>query len=151
MRRSDREITDRAEIDAVLAEAQVLRLGLADRDGPYVVPVCFGYDEESLYIHSAPEGRKITMLEQDPRCCFEADISDGIIRGGTPCSWGVRYRSVIGYGTAVILRDPKEKQRGLDAIVRHYGGETILFSDRNMENVLVIRIRIESMTGKKHG
>ena len=150
MRRKDREITDRTEIDAILHEAMVCRIGLADENGPYVVPVCFGYEDGSLYIHSAPEGKKIVMLEKNPRCCFEADICDQVIRGDRPCSWGMRYRSVIGYGTAVILTDPEEKRHGLNCIMRHYHGGTHEFSERDIRSVTVIRIVIDSITGKKH-
>ena len=110
MRRKDREITDRAEIEAILHEAMVCRIGLADDGEPYVVPLSFGYEDGSVYIHSAPEGKKIALCwQKNPRCCFEVDICDGVIRGDTPCSWGMRYRSVIGFGRAVILADPQEK------------------------------------------
>lgn len=168
MRRKDREITDRAENEAILDEAMVCRIGLADGDGPYVVPLSFGYEDGTVYLHSAPEasknlsgsspvsslaefdGKKITMIRKNPRCCFEVDCCDRVIRGDKPCSWGMRYRSVIGYGRAAILEDPEEKKHGLNCIMRHYGGGTHEFSDTDIASVTVIRIRIESMTGKKH-
>ena len=68
MRRKDREITDWHEIEAILAEAMVCRIGLADESTPYVVPVSFGYDDGSLYIHSAPDGKKLALLTKNPRC-----------------------------------------------------------------------------------
>jgi uncharacterized protein len=185
MRRKDREITDRAEIDAILSEAVVCRLGLVDGSEPYIVPMCFGYDGTFLYLHSAPEasknlsgslktfrssrisslmtfdtspvssltefaGKKITLLEKRPRCCFEVDICDQIIGNEKPCSWGMRYRSVIGYGRAEILKDHAEKQHGLNCLMQHYGGGKYLFSDKELDSVAVIRIAVESMTGKKH-
>jgi uncharacterized protein len=150
MRRKDREITDRTEIEAILKEAMVCRIGLADGGEPYVVPVCFGYEDGAVYVHSAPEGKKITMLEKNPRCCFEVDICDQVIRGEKPCSWGMRYRSVIGFGRAAILTDPEDKQHGLGCIMHHYGGSIHEFSERDLAAVTVIRIPIESMTGKKH-
>ncbi len=150
MRRKDREITDRTEIEAILHEATVCRIGLADDDGPYVVPVCFGYEDGSVYIHSAPEGKKIAILEKNPRCCIEADICNDLIRGDRPCSWGMRYRCVIGYGRAAILTDPEEKKHGLTCIMRHYDCDTHEFSENDLLSVMVIRIAVESMTGKKH-
>ena len=78
------------------------------------------------------------------------DICDGVIRDTKPCSWGMRYRSVIGFGKAVILADPQEKQRGLDCIMRHYGCGPTTFSREDLKTVAVIRIAIGSMTGKKH-
>jgi nitroimidazol reductase NimA-like FMN-containing flavoprotein (pyridoxamine 5'-phosphate oxidase superfamily) len=62
----------------------------------------------------------------------------------------MRYRSVIGFGRAVILEDPAEKKHGLNCIMRHYQGGTHEFSGADVASVTVIRIRIESMTGKKH-
>ncbi len=150
MRRKDREITDPADIESILAAAIVCRIALVDDGEPYIVPLSFGYEDGSVYIHSAPEGKKIAMMEKNPRCCFEVDICDQVIRGDTPCSWGMRYRSVIGYGSAVILEDPGEKRHGLNCIMQHYGGGTREFSDTDTASVMVIRIRIESMTGKKH-
>jgi nitroimidazol reductase NimA-like FMN-containing flavoprotein (pyridoxamine 5'-phosphate oxidase superfamily) len=185
MRRKDREITDRAEIDTVLNEATVCRIGLADNGEPYVVPMCFGYDGTFLYLHSAPEasnpsgssrvsfltesdgkknlsgssrvsfltesdGKKITMIRKNPRCCIEVDICDRVIRGDKPCSWGMRYRSVIGYGRAEIITDPTAKQHGLNRIMEHYGGGTHDFSEKDLACVTVIRIPLESVTGKKH-
>jgi hypothetical protein len=150
MRRKDREITGRAEVEAILDEALVCRIGLADGGDPYIVPVSFGYGNGYVYIHSAGEGRKIALLEKNPRCCFEVDICDGVVRGGQPCSWGMRYRSVIGFGTAAILTDPEEKRYGLACIMRHYGGGSHQFTVSDLASVTVIRIAVESMTGKKH-
>lgn len=185
MRRKDREITDRAEIESILNEAMVCRIGLADGGDPYVVPLSFGYEDGSVSIHSAPEasktfsgslktfrssrisslmtfdtspvssleesgGKMIAMIRKNPRCCFEVDCCDRVIRSDTPCSWGMRYRSVIGFGRAFILEDPAEKKHGLNCIMRHYQGGTHEFSDNDIALVTVIRIPIESMTGKKH-
>ncbi len=58
MRRDDREITDLLEIESILYHAIVCRIGLTDGNEPYVVPVSFGYEEGTIYFHSAPEGKK---------------------------------------------------------------------------------------------
>jgi nitroimidazol reductase NimA-like FMN-containing flavoprotein (pyridoxamine 5'-phosphate oxidase superfamily) len=165
MRRSDREITDRARIDAILREAQVCRIALADEDGPYIVPMCFGYDGTALYLHSAPErtagppgskvsspagsgSRKLAMIRKNPRCCFEVDQCDGIVKGERACSWGMRYRSVIGFGRAEIITNPAVKQHGLTSIMQQYHGGVHEYSEAELRSVTVIRITIESMTGK---
>jgi uncharacterized protein len=151
MQRKDREIPDRAEIEEILREAQVCRIALADNDGPYIVPMSFGYEDGTIYLHSAPEGKKIAMIRSNPRCCFEVDLCDGIVKGKNACSWGMRYRSVIGFGRATILTNPEEKKHGLNCIMHQYQGGTHDFSDGDIRCVAVIRIVIESMTGKKKG
>jgi uncharacterized protein len=150
MRRKDREITDKAEIEAILQQATVCRIGLADGNQPYVVPVSFGYEDGNVYIHSAPEGKKLEILAENPRCCVEVDSCEKIIRSNKPCTWGMRYRSVIGSGTAAVLTDPEEKCHGLNCIVQHYGGGKFDFSEKELESVTVIRITFESVTAKKH-
>jgi nitroimidazol reductase NimA-like FMN-containing flavoprotein (pyridoxamine 5'-phosphate oxidase superfamily) len=86
VRRKNREIADRTEIESILHEATVCRIGLSDGGVPYVVPVRFGYEDGAVSIHPAPEGKKIALVEKNPRCCFEVDICDRIVRGGRPCS-----------------------------------------------------------------
>jgi uncharacterized protein len=151
MRRKDREITDRAEMEALLAEAPVCRVAMADGGEPYVVPLCFGYDNNAIYVHSAKEGKKIAILAQNPRCCVEADICDGPIPDRNPCNWEFRYKSVICTGTAHMLTNPDEKNRALNCILRHYGDTDRQFTEKELERVCVIKIVIGEMTAKKHG
>jgi nitroimidazol reductase NimA-like FMN-containing flavoprotein (pyridoxamine 5'-phosphate oxidase superfamily) len=150
MRRTDREITDLAEIESILNNAVVCRIGLADGGEPYIVPFCFGYMKGMIYLHSGLSGKKITMLEKNPRCCFEVDQCDAIIRTEHPCAWGMRYHSVIGFGRTHFILDREEKKQGLNCIMDHYGSGMHEFSDDDIRNVCVIRIDIDSMTGKKH-
>jgi nitroimidazol reductase NimA-like FMN-containing flavoprotein (pyridoxamine 5'-phosphate oxidase superfamily) len=150
MIRTDREITDLSEIESILNNAMVCRIGMADAGEPYIVPVCFGYSDGKIYLHSAVSGKKITLLEKNPRGCFEVDPCDGIIRGEQPCASEMQYQSVIGFGRANIISDSTEKKQGLNCIMCHYGGGMCGFSDDDIRNVCVIRIDIDSMTGKKY-
>ena len=56
MRRTDKEIPSRGEIDAVIRGCQVCRIALALENEPYIVPVSFGYDGASLFFHTAGSG-----------------------------------------------------------------------------------------------
>jgi nitroimidazol reductase NimA-like FMN-containing flavoprotein (pyridoxamine 5'-phosphate oxidase superfamily) len=151
MRRKEQEITDRAEIEAILQRATVCHLGLAEGSEPYVVPVSFGYRDNCLYVHSAPEGKKIAMLKRNGRVCFEVDVDEGLLREGRPCTWSIRYRSVIGWGRADWLEDEEEKRRALDVIVAHYGGQPDPYPARVLRQAAVIRITVTEMTGKQSG
>jgi hypothetical protein len=150
MRRSELEINDLHEIDSILNAAFVCRIGLADGSEPYIVPVCFGYNEKRIYIHSAMAGKKISIIRKNPRCCFEVDHFDTIIHTESPCGWGMRYQSVIGFGRAHFINDIEEKKTGLNCIMQHYGSVVHQFTDDDVRKVCVIRIDIDSLTGKKH-
>jgi nitroimidazol reductase NimA-like FMN-containing flavoprotein (pyridoxamine 5'-phosphate oxidase superfamily) len=75
-----------------------------------------------------------------------------IVRTVAPCDWTVRYYSVIGFGRAYIVTDYEEKVTGLNAIMEHYSGVfAFQFPETKVKRVAVIRVDIDSMTGKKAG
>lgn len=150
MRRADREITDQAELQAMLAGQNVLHLGLWDGREPYVVPMNYGYDGEALYLHSALEGRKIEALRAYPRVCFTVTAEQTVVPAEVACGWSVKYRSVIGYGTARLLEGAEEKAAGLDVIMRQFTERKAEYRPEALAKTAVIRIEIEEMTGKSN-
>ena len=150
MRRGEKEITDRAQIDAIIRRSQVCRFGLSDQGQPYVVPLCFGYDGKALYFHCAPEGRKLDILRHNNKVCFEFDIVEGMIEADQGCDWGIRYQSVIGSGIARLVEDPKEKQSALALVMGQYSSRTFSFPPETVGRSAVVRIDIESLAGKRN-
>jgi hypothetical protein len=118
-------------------------------DQPYVVPLSFGYESGILYFHSAGEGKKLDMLEENNRVCFEVDIDHKIVKAEDPCDWGMNYRSVIGFGRATILEDDNSKRVGLTTIMRQYSEGTYTFPESEVKGTTVIKVDIDSMTGKE--
>ena len=94
MRRTDREVTDPAAIDAIIRACPCCRLGLRDGEGVYLVPLNFGFanvdGQRTFYFHSAPEGHKIDLLRQAKTVAFELDWARqrAAILPITAPSWG---------------------------------------------------------------
>ena len=150
MRRNEREITSRADIDAVIRRCQVCRLGLADGGEPYVVPLCFGYDGGTLYFHAARDGRKLDLMRRNSRVCFESDIVEEIIEASTACGWGMQFQSVLGTGTASTVEDPEEKRRALALIMTQYAGDRpFTFPEEAIDGTAVFLVKIDSIAGKQ--
>jgi hypothetical protein len=149
MRRSEREIKDRAVIDAIIRQCLVCRLGLADGVEPYIVPLCFGYDGEALYFHSASAGSKIDILRKNSRVCFEFDIPGGMREAEQGCRCGITYRSVIGFGTAEIIDDQEGKKRALEIIMAQYSSKKYIFPEDVVAKTAVIKVVISRVTGKQ--
>ena len=150
MRREERAIRDQAEVLAIMKEALVCRLGLSDEGTPYVVPMNFGLGEGCIYIHCSREGRKLDIIRKNDKVCFEMDLLREIKQGPTACGWGARYESVIGFGHAVLVENPHEKRVALDRIMDHYGAQgPFSYADDTLAKTEVIRIDIESVTGKR--
>jgi nitroimidazol reductase NimA-like FMN-containing flavoprotein (pyridoxamine 5'-phosphate oxidase superfamily) len=151
MRRKEKEITSLEEIEEIVKKSKVCRIGLVDGDEPYILPVCFGYEGNSLYFHSAPEGRKIDLIRRNNRACFEIDTDVEIISGEKPCDWTARYRSVIGTGRAFILEKNEEKRHGLSVIMRQYSPNISELRFEKLGSVAVVKIEVDRITGKKSG
>jgi uncharacterized protein len=151
MRRSEKEITDRRRIDQIISEALVCRVAMSIEDRPYLVPLSFGYDGESIYFHSASAGRKISILRQNNRVCFEFDLGSQINKAESACSWGVNYLSIIGEGRAIFIENFSEKEAALGWIMKQYGSEEHNFSKKAVEKTCIFKIKIEKMSGKAAG
>ena len=151
MRKKEKEITDPAEIEQIIKQARVCRLGLVDGSEPYVVPVCFGYENNAFYFHCAPEGRKLELIKNNNRVCLEIDTDVEITGAEKPCGWSARYRSVIGVGRAHILEDEADKIRGLTVLMRQFEGKGTAVEFEKADRTAVVRIDIENITGKKSG
>jgi nitroimidazol reductase NimA-like FMN-containing flavoprotein (pyridoxamine 5'-phosphate oxidase superfamily) len=151
LRRQDREISDRAEIDAILRAARVMYLALADNDVPFVVPVFFAYDGVAVYFHSAQAGTKVNILKRNPTACFAVSIDHGVVESARACDFEAKHRTVIGCGTAAFIEDEEDKVRALDRIVARFSDRKFDYPAANLAHTAVIRIAIESLKGKKHG
>lgn len=150
MRKANREIKDEAILEEILLGAIICRVAMMDGELPYIVPFNYGYKDGCLYIHSAPEGKKIDLLRKENRVCFEVEDTIGITKGELACSWTTSYRSVIGYGTVEILSDEESKQQGLEIIMAQHGApELTYFEPRNMDRMVILKLTITSLTGKQ--
>ncbi len=151
MRRKDREITDRAEMDAIIASGKVMHLALADNNTPFVVPVFYAYDGSALYFHSAKAGSKIEIMKRNKTVCFSISLDHGLIESDEPCDFEAKHRTVIGQGKAVFVEDEADKIAALDRIVARFTDRAFDYPKANLKATAVIRIDIASLKGKKHG
>ncbi len=155
MRRKDREITDVKMLNEIIQASDCCRIGMQDGEGVYIVPLNFGYQsvagQNTFYFHSAKEGKKLDLLKQHSLVGFELDTGHSVVRGEKACDFTFLYRSVIGTGSVAEVTDHAEKNIALAAIVEHYGGSsTAAFSQRELDNVTVLKLTVEQMTGKAH-
>ena len=149
MRRADKEITSKAAIEGIISRSLVCRLALADENQPYIVPLCFGYKDNSLYFHSAVQGKKIDIIKKNNRVCFEFDIDSEVIKADKACEWSMQYKSVVGFGQASFLEDSESKRRALDIIMKQYSGESSTYPETKLKHTVIIKVDIEQMTGKQ--
>ncbi len=149
VRRKDKEIRDLREIEEILGKALVCRIALCEGNRPYCVPMMYCYDRGVMYLHSAKEGKKLEVLRENNRICFEVEVDVEVVTEGKPCSWTFRYRSVVGRGKAYIVEDLNEKRKALECMVERVSpGYRYRSTDEELESVVVIRIEVEELSGK---
>ena len=58
----------------------------------------------------------------------------------------------MGQGKIALVQDPKEKRRGMQAVMEHYSGskEPLEFPDAMMERVTILKLEAQTITGKQH-
>ncbi len=150
MRKKEKEILERDEIDQIINKSDVCRIAFAKENIPYIVPVSFGYDGNNLYLHTALEGKKIDFIESNNIVCFEFDTDVKTIGHGTiGCKWTTSYRSVIGNGKIYEITDERKMINALNKIMQHYSGKEWEFTEKMLKNVRIWEIKIEEISAKK--
>lgn len=150
MRRKDKEITDRTKIDRIIDESLVCRLALAHNDNPYLVPLSFGYDGKSIFLHTAREGEKIDYFKNNDKVCFEFERGVKLLRDpDNACNWSFLYQSVVGFGRITELLDPLKKEYALNRIMLKYSGREWQFDHSAVEQIRAWKIVIDSLSGKE--
>ena len=154
MRRADRRMEGRADLTAVFDEAGACSIAFAVGNEPYIVRLNFGYEWEGelpvLYFHCAREGRKLVLMRANPRVCFSIDSGHELVKGSDPCDWGMKYASIVGYGTLSEVEGEAERRAALDKVMRHYGwGGEGSYADGPMGATKVLRLEVAEMSGKR--
>ena len=120
------------QIEAMLKENVLGRIGCYDGRQIHVIPVNYVYDGKFIIAHSAA-GTKITIMRKNPNVCFEIDQVKSFTEWKSVLVWGVYYEltneweryHALQYLTErmmyvkidkSILQDELEQESGL----RHY-------------------------------
>jgi uncharacterized protein len=149
-----RFLTDPSEMEEIIRKCQVCHVAMADPDGmPYVLPFNFGYDNNTVFLHSAGGGKKIKILQQNPNVCIEFS-TDYLLRyqsENVGCSYTMKYRSVLVYGKVEFVDQPDQKIQIMNTIMKNYTPGNFSFNPPSIQEVSCWLVRIDKMEGKING
>ena len=146
MRKQNRECLDPAFFDEMFSTADELFLAMHDGDFPYVIPLNFVRQGNVVYIHCAPEGHKLDCIRNNPNVAFTlaADVSIHREKSTT------YFKSLCGTGRAVIVEDPAEKGRALDALALRYAAMCPRPApEASIARTAIVRIDVLTLVGKR--
>ncbi len=145
------DITDKKELESVIKKTDTCYIAMVDNNKPYLLAFNFGYTDGAIYIHTSRYGKKLDVLKRNNNVCvhFESDKEIFARHEHVACSWRMRYKSVLVYGKAETIEDYDKKVEGLNIFMSHYSDKKFKFSKPSVDNVNIIKIHIDKMTGRK--
>ena len=118
------------------------------------MPLNFGYQEEdgqrTFFFHSAPEGRKIDLIEKTHYAGFELDAHYQLNSADTACAHSARFQSVIGSGRSSSCGEESRKVAALCCIMRHNTGREDCRFLRRPLKAYVFRLDGEEISAMEH-
>lgn len=146
-------IKNREEIDKIICECKTCYLAMSDGISPYVLPMNFALDGDSIILHSAQSGRMWETLKKNPNVCINWTLGEELkwqnVKVG--CSYRVQSKSVLVEGKVEFVDDFDEKTRCLELLMGQYSDREFKFSKPAIENVGVIKVAIEKISAKEFG
>jgi uncharacterized protein len=153
IRRTDREIKDKEEINEILRTGKYATLSLSKENIPYVVTLTYGYDDKSntMFFHCAKDGKKIEFIKSNPVVCGTIIRDHGYIKG--QCKH--QYASIVFYGKIRILDSEEMKLNAFEVMLNQLEDkpELMMPEIRNnpskLSHIHVLSVAIESIRGKR--
>ena len=148
----DKASYDRDTVHSILDAGLVAHVGFVQDGNPVVVPMLYGRDGDTLYLHGARKARVIRMLEDTGRACINVTLLDGLVFARSAFASSMNYRSVSVFGKARLVDELDDKKRALHAISEHAmpgrRAELRLSHESELKMTGVIAVEIESASAK---
>lgn len=140
-------------IEKIIKKCNVCFIGVVDDDMPYVLPMNFGYKDNVIYLHSAPEGRIIDILNKNKNICitFSTDHELVFQHPEVACSYRMKSKSVVAWGKVIFQEDFEKKKEALHIIMEQYSEKKFEYSEPAIKNVKVWEIPVDKVSCKEFG
>lgn len=146
-------IENREEIDKIIKTCRTCFLAMSDDGFPYVLPMNFALDGETVILHSAQSGRMWETIKKNPNVCINWIVGEELkwqdVKVG--CSYRVKSKSVLVEGKVDIVEDFDEKTRCLKLLMGQYSDRDFKFSKPAVVNVGIIKVAIKKLSAKEFG
>jgi len=146
-------LKDRDEINGIIKSCKTCFLAMAENDSPYILPMNFALDGDTVILHSAQSGRMWETLKKNPKVCINwtsgEDLAWQDVKVG--CSYRVKSKSVLVEGVAKMINEYEEKERCLTKLMAQYSDREFKFSAPSVRNVGIIKVQINNISAKEFG
>lgn len=112
----EKAVYDKATVHGILDSAMLAHVAFVQDDQPVVVPMLFGREGETLYLHGARKARVVRLLESTGTACLNVTHVDGLVYARSAFNSSMNYRSATVFGSARLVEGENEKLRALRVI-----------------------------------
>jgi len=110
---------DKSVVHRILDEGLVAHVAFVQDGSPVVVPMIYGREGETLFLHGARKARVIRLLEETEQACVNVTLLDGIVVARSTFNSSMNYRSVTVFGKPQLVEDREQKLHGMKIISEH--------------------------------
>ena len=110
---------DKETVHAILDRGLYACAAFVQEGAPVAVPMIYGRDGETLYLHGARKARVVRWLEQTDEACLNVTLVDGLVFARSAFNSSLNYRSVTVFGQPVLVENPERKLHALRVISEH--------------------------------
>ncbi|HET6629045.1 MAG TPA: pyridoxamine 5'-phosphate oxidase family protein [Woeseiaceae bacterium] len=110
---------DRETVAAILRAGLVAQVGFVQDGRPVVVPMIYGLEGDTVYLHGARKARVVRLLEKSTTACLNVTLVDAIVLARSAFNSSMNYRSVTVFGSPRLLEDADEKLHAMRIISEH--------------------------------
>ena len=143
---------DRDVVHGVLDAGLVAHVAFVEDGKPVVVPMIYGREGDTVYLHGARKARVIRLLERTERACLNVTLLDGIVLARSAFNSSMQYRSATLFGRPRLIEDDDHKLHAMHVISEHTmpgrWDELRAPHDREVKMTGVIALEIEKASAK---
>ena len=143
---------DRDTVHGILDSAPSASVGFVQDGLPVVVPMIYGREGETIFLHGARKARAIRLLEQTEQACLNVTHIDGLVLARSAFNSSMSYRSATVFGPPRLVDDYDEKVHAMRVISEHImpgrWDELREPSQKEVKMTGVIAVDIESASAK---
>ena len=137
------------EINQVLSDNILGRIGLSDNQNTYVIPISYAFHDNTIYCHTR-EGSKLKVMRGNPSVCFEVEAILDM----------ANWKTVLCMGKFEEIVDKQQRSKALQYLVDRllpimssetthlYPNWPFVPTDLNEIKGVVFKINIASTTGR---
>jgi uncharacterized protein len=152
VREPHRGFYDRETIYKILDEGFVCHVGFAKDGQPFVIPTLFARVGDAIYFHGSAASRMLRGAAAGIPVCVTVTLVDGLVLARSVFNHSINYRSVVALGNALLVDEPSEKIRALEAftnkIVPGRWKDARHPTDQELKATSVLRLPLTEVSAK---